>query len=314
MSFVTLLINVLGPVVAIAAVGAAVGPRLGIDLGSLSRLAYWVLGPAFVFNLFITTDLAGSVVVRLVLSGLAGMAAALAVGVLAAPVVGVGGRQRAAVLMTGAYGNVGNAGLAITSFALGEEALAAAGVLMLGINISGVTLGVALASSGDGARPAPGDGGSSGSGLATALTRAVLSPMPLAGLAALAVNASGAEVPLVVARPVALLAGAMIPVMLFTLGLQLAQTGGIRLQRPVALAAGLKLVVAPAAAWGAAIALGLTGDAVAAVLLQSAMPPAVFCVLVGIEYDLEPALVTDAVVLTTLASLATLPVVLAFVG
>ena len=29
--------------------GAAVGPRLDVDVASLSRLSYWVFGPAFVF-------------------------------------------------------------------------------------------------------------------------------------------------------------------------------------------------------------------------------------------------------------------------
>lgn len=300
MSTASLLVSVLGPVVAICGVGALVGPRLDVDLGTLSRVAYWVLGPAFVFDLFITTEVNGGIVIRLALAGLAGMAAALVAAVAIGRGLGVTGRALAAATMTGAYGNVGNAGLAISAFALGDQALAAAGVLMLTVNISGITLGVGLASAGE-------------RGIGAAVKRALLSPMPIAGLLALAVNLSDVDLPLLISRSTSLLAGAMIPLMLFTLGLQLVSAGGLRLQRPIIASSTAKLLVAPAAAALAATALGLGGDELAVVVLQSAMPPAVFCVLVGIEYDLEPTLVTDTVVVTTVLSLVSLPVVLALV-
>ena len=51
MSLANVLLDVLGPVAVLVALGAVLGPRLQIDLGSLSRLAYWVFGPAFVFGL-----------------------------------------------------------------------------------------------------------------------------------------------------------------------------------------------------------------------------------------------------------------------
>jgi len=301
LSFVALLIDVLGPVVAIVAVGALAGPRLRLGNASLSRVAYWVLGPAFVFDLFVTTDLVGPTVIRLAVAGLAGMAAAVAGAVLLGRATGISGRPLSAAVMTAAYGNVGNAGLAISAFALGQQALAAAGVLMLTINITGVTLGVGLASASD-------------EGLLPTLGRALFSPMPLAGAVAFVINVIDIEIPLVVGRSTGLLAQAMIPLMLFTLGLQLAATGRPQWRPAIGVATVAKLVLAPLGAAAAAGAVGLSGDDLAVVVLQSAMPPAVFCVLVGLEYDLEPAQVTDTVVMTTLASLVTLPVVLALVA
>jgi len=58
------------------------------------------------------------------------------------------------------------------------------------------------------------------------------------------------------------------------------------------------------------VTIGLTGDLVAVSAVQSAMPPAVFCMVVALEHDLEPEAVTSTVVFATLVSLATLPVVL----
>ena len=46
-------------------------------------------------------------------------------------------------------------------------------------------------------------------------------------------------------------------------------------------------------------------------ILQFAMPPAVFTALIALEHDLAPDLVTTTVLAGTLASVLTLPVVIA---
>ena len=229
------------------------------------------------------------------------MLAAAVVALLANRAAGSPRDVTAASLLTSAYGNVGNAGLAITAFALGDRALAAAGVLLLVINISGVMLGVGLATGRT-------------TGVAGAARRALLAPMTVAGVAALVVRAVDLTPPLAAGRAIGLLADALIPVMLFTLGLQLARSGLRRPTADVGVSAVAKLVVAPVAATAVGAALGLTGAVLGAVTIQSAMPPAVFCMLVALEYDLVPARVTNAVVTITLASLLTLPVVLVLVG
>lgn len=297
MSVASLFLDVLGPVVVLVAIGALAGPRLNIDLPSLSSLAYVVLGPAFVFDLFTASDLGPSTVGRLVLAGIIGMLAAVAVSFGANRAAGSTATVTSASMMTSAYGNVGNAGLAITVFALGEEALAAAGVLMLTINIVGITTGVGLATG-------------QNEGAFGGLRKALTAPMTLAALLAGTINLFGLTPPLIVSRPIGLLGGALIPVMLFTLGLQLASTGLRRPSPDLGITIVSKLAIAPLAATAAAAALGLTGDLLGAVAIQSAMPPAVFCMLVALEHDLELERVTTAVVSTTIASLVTLPIVL----
>lgn len=225
-------------------------------------------------------------------AGLVAMAANRAVG-SSAPVA-------SASVMTAAYGNVGNAGLAITAFALGDTALAAAGVLMLTVNLTGISLGVALA-----ARRTKGLGAALGEGLRT--------PMTIAAVVAISCNVIDIAPPLAVQRAIDLLAGAMIPTMLLGLGIQLAKTPIGAVGKDFAISALAKLLVAPVAAATTAAAIGLTGDAFGAVVLQSAMPPAVFCLAVALEHDLEPERVTTAVVGMTLLALLTLPVALVLV-
>jgi predicted permease len=300
MSVANVLFDVLGPVAALVLLGAVVGPRLQIDAGSLSRLAYWVFGPAFVFALLAGADLDRSIVLRLIGASLAGMAAALAVAVLWAKVTGAGFELGAAVAMTSVWGNVGNAGLAIVAFALGDDALPIAGVLMVTINLASLILGVGMAQ----ART---------SSVSAAVIRGLTAPMSIAGGVALVVNLIGIDVPLLADRSIGLLSDALIPVMLFTLGLQLVNHGMPSWSNDLTVVLVAKLAVAPLAAATAGRLLSLEGDALAAVIIQSAMPPAVFCAVVASENDLVPERVTAAVVLATAVSAITLPVVLLLV-
>lgn len=297
LSFASVLFDVLAPVAVLVVLGALAGPRLQIDSGSLSRLAYWVFGPAFVFGLLAEADLERSVVVGLVVASLAGMGAALAVSLAWSAATGAGYEAAAASAMTSMWGNVGNAGLAIVAFALGDDALPVAGVLMVTINLASLVLGVGMAQ----ART---------SSITGAVVRALTAPMTIAGAVALFVNLADVNLPLLADRSVGLLAQALIPVMLFGLGLQLVAAGRPRWSNDLAVIGLAKLAVAPAAAAAVAVAMGLTGDARAAVIIQSAMPPAVFCSVVAAENDLLPERVTAAVVLATIVSAVTLPVVL----
>ena len=297
MSVANVIFDVLAPVAILVGLGAGLGPRLHIDVGGLSRLAYNVFGPAFIFAVLAGADLERGVVARLVLAGLAGMASAVALAVLWSRITGAGYELTAATAITSSYGNVGNAGLAIVAFSLGDQALPVAGVLMLTINLTGLVLSVGLAEARS-RSPLP------------ALGRALATPMAIAGAISLLVNLSGVDLPVVVDRSIGLLADALIPVMLLTLGMQLAKSGRPTWSNDLGVVLVAKLALAPLVAGLAASALSLGGDFLDAVVIQSAMPPAVFAAVIAIESDLAPDRVTAAVVLTTLVSALTLPVVL----
>ncbi|MDP6178204.1 MAG: AEC family transporter, partial [Acidimicrobiales bacterium] len=250
-----------------------------------------------IFAVLAGANLERGVVARLVLAGLAGMASAVALAVLWSRITGAGYELTAATAITSSYGNVGNAGLAIVAFSLGDQALPVAGVLMLTINLTGLVLSVGLAEARS-RSPLP------------ALGKALATPMAIAGAISLLVNLSGVDLPVVVDRSIGLLADALIPVMLLTLGMQLAKSGRPTWSNDLGVVLVAKLALAPLVAGLAASALSLGGDFLDAVVIQSAMPPAVFAAVIAIESDLAPDRVTAAVVLTTLLSALTLPVVL----
>ncbi len=127
------------------------------------------------------------------------------------------------------------------------------------------------------------------------------------------VNGLNIELPLFAGRAVGLLAAALIPVMLVTLGVQLANMGRPSFNRDVVIGGSLRLVVGPILALALAAFFGLSGIERGAGVIQASMPVAVLASLIALEHDLLPDFVTTTVLFSTLASAFTLTVVLAIV-
>jgi len=290
-------VETLVPVFLILVAGFIVARMLQARPETLATLSYWVLGPVFIFNILSSADIDAGEVARIV------GATALGIGIVAAVAVGAGviaGTDRSitsASILTSVFGNVGNFGLAIAAFAFGERALPVAGIAFVTVNAIGIMIGVGLATS----RTDP---------WWRAVGRAVTTPLVLAVIPALAVNVTDTSLPLWLNRPVTLLADALIPVMLLTLGIQLA-----RMKRPSRVGSALvpitlKLVVSPAVAFAAVALVGLSGVGGQVVVLQAAMPAAVFTSLIALEHDLEADFVTSVVLVGTLLSVVTIPIVI----
>ena len=135
----------------------------------------------------------------------------------------------------------------------------------------------------------------------------------LAVIPALLFNAFDWQLPLFAGRAVELLAGALIPVMLLGLGIQLATMGRLRLDLDMAASSATRLLGGPALALLLAPVFGLEGIARGAGVLQAAMPAAILASLIALEHDLLPDFVTTTVLFSTLASAITLTVVVAIV-
>jgi predicted permease len=291
-------VDVVAPVFAIVALGYAVGPKLELDARTLSRAAYWVFVPAFTFDVIARS--------RVPVASAARMAAYAVVTHLTFALVAWGIASllrrprdvRAAYVMLAVFGNVGNFGLALIQFRLGEEALAPATLYFVVVLLTSFVVCVGVAA------------WTRGGGLSAVGSVLRTPAIVVAGPAAL-VGWSETELPLFVTRSVGLLGAAMIPTMLFALGLQLVKTRGLRLNADFVAVSAVRLVLAPAIAALLAAPFGITGIERAAGILQSGMPAAILVSIIAIEYDVAPGFATGAVFLTTLASVPTLTVLLA---
>jgi predicted permease len=292
--------DVVAPVFAIVGFGWLLGPRLGLDARTLSRSAYYLFVPAFTFDVISRAD------VPLATAGrMAGYAVLthLAFGGIAFVVARLLGRSRektAAWVMLSVFGNVGNFGLALITFRLGPAALAPATIYFIVIVLTSFVVCVGVAAW-------------TRHGGAAAIMTVFRTPALLAAVPAFAVSAWHLHVPLLVQRTVGLLGGAMIPVMLFVMGVQLAESKRLRPNVDVFLVSALRLLGAPAVAWVLAAPFGLTGLERAVGILQTGMPAAILVAIIAGEHDIEPGFVTTAVLFSTLASLPTLTVLLSIV-
>jgi predicted permease len=104
----------------------------------------------------------------------------------------------------------------------------------------------------------------------------------------------------------------MIPLMLLALGNTL---GGLRARRlPFAMGWGIgRLVLGFAVALGVAELFGLEGPAKGVLVLQGTMPAAIFNYLFAARYGREPDDIAGIVLISTVASAVTLPLLVSFV-
>ncbi len=296
----SILFNTLAPVFLVVAAGFVVGRRFDLDPRPPARAAFYLFVPAFVFDVLVGSDLGGTTVVRVVVAlGVTSISAAVAAWLVGRLL----GKPRAVVVafvMVAVFGNVGNLGLAVNIFEFGEDASDLAGVAFLTVNVLAFLISITAIKWGH-VHPM------------RAVAAALATPAVLVVPPAIVVDTTGVELPVFAERFIGILAEGLIPLMLVTLGLQLAATRELRIGPDVFIGSALRLLAAPALAAVAVAVVGLEGDAAGVTIVMSAMPAAVLTGIVAIEHDLEPDLVTATVLVSTLASVVTLAVVLAMV-
>ena len=285
-------LNVVTPVFALVLIGALAGHTLVLDARTLTRFAYYLLTPAFVFNIIGQAHVSARLAVRMI-----GFIAVVEIGLallgfLVAHALRRPPKMVGAYILIAVFGNVGNFGLPLIEFRLGADALVPATLYFIAVSMIAFTIGVAAAT------------GSQGGKLA-ALAAVAKTPALVALPFALIFNGLSGP-PLFLARIAGLLGAAMVPTMLITLGVQLGQMRQVSLSADMWVASGVRLLGGPLLAFLLVIPFGLTGLERGAGILQASMPSAVLASLIALEHDLLPDFVTPAVLLSTLLSLVTL--------
>ncbi|MCW1968785.1 MAG: AEC family transporter [Anaerolineae bacterium] len=298
--FISIFLNVLGPVFLLLALGYYAAPRLGLEARTLSRVAYYIISPAFVLTILGSAKLEAQLTARMIgfitLTYLISMALAM----LIAKLLNRPRSMIAAYAMIAVFGNVGNFGLPISQFAQGKEALIPGTVYFLANMVLGFVVCVAIAQLMKGGNPVQ------------AALKVVKTPALLALPPALIINYFDIVLPPLITRPAELLTPALIPIMLITLGAQLAAAGIPKPDLDIVLSGVIRLVT------GAVLSFALVGLFNLPLLernvgiLQASMPAAVLVSIIALENDVKPEFVTASVLLSNLLSAISLGVVLAF--
>ena len=214
---------------------------------------------------------------------------------LAAPLLWALGKPLQTFLAPLIFGNSGNLGMGLALFAFGPQGLTLATAYFLVVSLAQFTVGIWIWRGSQSAR-------------------AILTT-PMTFAAAIAVTMKLAQIPAPdwLLDTTRLLAGITIPLMLLALGVTLHD---LRIS-PVSSAIGmgaLRLLLGFSVGLAVAWLLDLQGLARKVVILQGAMPSAVFNYLLAERYQRTPDQVAGLVVASTLMAFLLLPVLLAFLS
>lgn len=293
-------INVITPVFALVLIGTIAGPRLGLEARTLSRTAYFILVPSFIFNVISSAESDAALTVRMLVF------ITVVHLTLAVVAFGVGlalkrpSRMVSVYVLVAVFGNVGNFGLPLIEFRFGPDALLPATIYFLALIIVAFVIGVFAASWHT--------GGGAGALLSVLKTPAIIAVVP-----AILVNLLNIPVPLMVTRITGLLGAAMVPIMLVALGVQLAANEKLTINFDTVMASSLRLIGGPLLAILLVGFFDLPELERGAGILQSSMPAAVLVSIIAFEHDLMPEFVTMTVLFSTILSVITLTLLLAIV-
>lgn len=295
---VSTLVHALVPVFLIAAAGALLARLTRLDFRSVHVFAYWVAGPALVFQTVHQASMNAAEFGAIALFAASTYIVLLVVAMALGRALRWGGEKTRAAALALASTNCANYGLPVVAAAFGAEGLAIGTAFVSVHIIVHVALGGAYA----------GWGGTGG--LVAAAKRALGIPYLYAVVLALALRAVIPELPAPVDETLGFLGRTWIPLLIVLLGVELAAIPSLRGASEALPLTAAKLILPPLLAFGLSAALGLDGPLRAVLILQASMPTAVNGVVFARQFGVRPALVAATLAFSTLGSLATLPLLL----
>lgn len=281
--------QVIFPVFFIVAIGFIYGRRARPDLTSFNRIVLDVLAPALVYSALADKEFHLQDHAVLLLGGALLILASGAAGWLLARGSGTQARTLVPVVM---FNNCGNMGLPLALLAFGPANFGAAVALFSISNLLHFSLGARVTS-------------------AHASTRdLLLSPLMIAMVLGFASAAAGVRPPDVLFTGLKMMGEAMLPLMLFSLGVRLTALRREDVPRGL-LGAFARPVIGLALAVPLAWALGLAGASRGQLILFGALPPAVMQFLMAERYAQEPQKVAAMILLGNALAVVFVPLALA---
>ena len=290
----TVLITALLPVSLIILIGFIAAHYLSLEQKTLSQLCVYILSPALLLSSLYRTQLSSQSIFGL-LGGFALITILLySVAWTLGKILNLKPDIRKSLIATTILPNTGNLGLPLNAFVYGESGLERAIVYLIGAAILMFALTPALLR---------------GGGLKAGVKLTLRLPLFWAALGGLTLRILAIQIPPNMDKAINQLGMASISLGLLILGIQLAGTAP-KIGMYEITASSLRLLLAPLVAYGVGQALHLQGLDLQVLILQSSMPVAVSSLIMVTEFGGNPALVARTVVVSTLLSFLTLPLVI----
>ena len=301
MILLAVLINIVLPVFIIIGAGFVAARMLTIDAHTLSRVSLYVLGPCLVFSKLVETTVTGTDLVQIVVFTVVGTLLVLALSWVVARSLRLDRSKESAFMLSCTFVNSGNYGLPLVLFAFGEQGLDRALLYFVTSAFVVNTLAVFVASRGKAKSTA-------------SLLNIFRIPIIYAIAIAFAVRVTGLVVPGFISKPLQMAGDASIPVMLLLVGVQLARVSLGRQVRLISIATLVRLVGGAVVGVTLAAVMGLTGVTRQACIVEHSTPTGVITSILAVEFGTEPEFVTGVVFASTLASIATMTLLVAWLS
>jgi malate permease and related proteins len=290
MELVTRIGEVIVPVFFIVAIGFLYGRRARPELTAFNRIVLDVLAPALVYSALAAKEFHLQDHAVLLLGGTLLILCSGALAWLLARASHTQARTLVPVVM---FNNCGNMGLPLALLAFGQDNFGAAVALFSISNLIHFSLGARLTS-------------------AHASTRELLlSPLMIATALGFTSAATGLRPPDMLFTGMKIMGEAMLPLMLFALGVRLTALQREDVPRGL-LGAFARPVIGLALALPLAWVLGLAGASRGQLILFGALPPAVMQFLLAERYRQEPQKVAAMILLGNALAVVFVPLGLAF--
>nr|WP_303623635.1 AEC family transporter [Shimia sp. CNT1-13L.2] len=282
-------LEIVSPVFLLAGVGF-VWVRAGFEyrIEFVTRLAMTLAVPCLIFTALMKTEADLGALFNLTLASICAYAAVGVAGWVLFKALGMNLRTYLAPFI---FGNTGNLGIPLALFAFGQPGLERAVVLLAVSAVLSFTFGIWLVA---------------GRG---SFLKILKEPMIGATLLGALFLWQGWETPRFLTNTLDLAGQMAIPMMLITLGVAVGRLSPGRVSTAIVLSI-IKLVVCAAIAWGIGLAFNLDDISFGVLVLQIATPVAVTAYLLAEKYGADAQSVAGFVVVSTLVSVAGLPLLL----
>lgn len=307
LAILQIMLDVIAPIFLVMGIAFLIAKRFNPDPRSLSVFLIYLFTPALVFRGIYTTQLRGDEIGRIAIVVVLVALAMMAVGMIAGRLLRTDKnkpdpKREGALVLTVVLVNAANYGIPLNSFAFGEAGQTAAIVYYVVAALVGNVVGVFFASRGS-------------ASIRGAALNVLKVPIAYAAIAGLIFNIYDIQLPTILERSfIQIAADASIPGMLALLGIQLARTRLRGKVRPILVATGIRLLIAPLIALPIALLLGLQGVTFNVAIIQSSMPTAVLASALATQFGSDAEYVSAVTLVSTLLSILTLSALIAILS